>query len=31
MFANQATAVRLRNPFTLEYLTEAFGLSNEED
>jgi hypothetical protein len=31
MFANQNTVVRLRDPFTLERITEAFGLADEED
>jgi hypothetical protein len=30
MFANQNTVVRLRDPFTLERLMEAFGLDNEQ-
>jgi hypothetical protein len=30
MFANQNTAARLRDPFTLERLIEAFGLDGEE-
>jgi len=31
MFANQNTVVRLRDPFTLERLVEAFGLDEHED
>ena len=31
MFANQNTAVRLRDTFTIERLTEAFGLGQEDE
>jgi len=31
MFANQNTVVRLRNPFTLERLVEAFGLDEHDE
>jgi hypothetical protein len=31
MFANQNTAVRLRDPFTLERLTALFGLEPDEE